>query len=289
MFITFLALIACSCGPGVTPTHDQQTATPRAPSAAAGPESTAATPSPEAAPTMTPVPTLPSPATETLAPGTTAESYIALYKIVVAGDYYAVHVAADGHAEYTRHSRSYEILERKEGNLGREGAAELCAQLRELGLYGLEASYPLEPAGEGTPEEEYEDVYYWIRVVDGEREKTILAHEAASPPELKQVIGTLMDTGSNLPEGDGAGRYLLAAGYDTLSYLRREEGMASLVLDERSRQMYPAVEMAVRGPCSLVSWQEQAGADAGQLFVPGTHMMEVMLSDERFIVLLLTQ
>jgi hypothetical protein len=212
---------------------------------------------------------------------------VALYKIFVAGDYYALHISASGQAEYTRHSRGYEILSHRKGDLGPEGAAGLLAQLEDQGFYELEGLYQPTPPGEGTPEARYEDVYYWIRAFDGRRDKTILAHEYASPPQLQQVIRTLMDAGSALPEGNGEGTFLLGLGYETLPYLRREEGMASLLLDEENRQVYPALEQAARHPCSLVSLEEQPGLDPEQLFPSGTHMMEVMLSDEPFVILLL--
>jgi hypothetical protein len=244
-------------------------------------------PSPTTAGTTILSPTLTGPSREIPSPQVPAGSHIALYKIVQAGDYYALSVAATGQAEYTRHSRTYDILVRKKGNLDPEQVNGLFAELHDLGFFEMEDHYLPARPGEGTPEIKREEVYYWISALDGRPKKTILANEYVAPAELQQLIRILLDVGSALPDGSDEGAFLSAVGYQVLPYLRREEGMASLVLDQETRASYPLLELAVHQPCSLVSFEEQPGLDPEALFPSGTHMMEVMLSDERSLILLL--
>lgn len=222
------------------------------------------------------------------APEAGQESYIIMYKSIVAGDYYALRILASGQAEYTNHSRVYEITARKQGDLGPELAADLFSLLAAKGFFELEEEYQLPPPEEGAPEEDIEDAYYWVATFDGQREKTVLSHEYARPPELQEITQALFDAVLQLPDEREEGAFLLALDYQLMPYLRREEGMPSLELDDQSVKGYPPLEKALHNPCSLVQIENLAESKVGQFFTPEIHMMEVMFSDKRFVVLLLT-
>ena len=138
-----------------------------------------------------------------------------------------------------------------------------------------------------------EDVYYWVGAFDGQQENAVLSHEYARPLELQEVIQALLDAALQLPDayeyGQAGDAFLLAVDYRIMPYLRREEGMPSLELDEQSVEEYPSLGKALHHPCALVRVESLAGSKVGQFFAPGVHMMEVTLSGRRFVVLLLTQ
>jgi len=221
------------------------------------------------------------------------EPYIVLYKVVTAGDYHALRISGDGQAEYTNHSRVYAITTRKRGDLEPGQVAHLFALLTDKGFFDLEQEYQLQPPEGGELEIAVEDVYYWVGAFDGQRENAVLSHEYARPLELQEITQALLDAVLQLPDECAYGQegdvFLLAVDYRIMPYLRREEGMPSLELDDQGVKEYPALEQALLHPCALVRVEDLAGSKVGQFFAPEIHMMEVMFSGRHFVVLLLTQ
>lgn len=213
--------------------------------------------------------------------------YAALYKSVVAGDYHALRISDSGDAEYTNHSRTYAITTHRRGNLSPEQTRALFALLASKGFFTLEEEYSLPPPSEGDPLEDVEDVYYWVEGFDGQEENAVLTDEYASPAELDGIIRTLFDAVIQLPEVPVAGASLLAVDNRILPYLRVEEGMVRLELDEQNAEEYPSLQDALAASCSIVQIENQIGSKEMQLFTAETHMMEVSSGDRQFVVLLL--
>ena len=144
--------------------------------------------------------------------------YAAIFKAVAAGDYHALHISDDGQAEYTRYNRAHEVVARKQGRLSAGTITDLLANPATTGYFGLAKEYP-----RPNSRDKIEDVYYWAEVSDGDRAKSILAHEKTAPPELKEII-TLnrfprdnvvpipclrIESGRLPPEKDGPGQLRL--------------------------------------------------------------------------------
>lgn len=214
--------------------------------------------------------------------------YIILYKSVIAGDYYALRITGDGLTEFTNYSRAYTIGTYKQGNLSSEQTRDLFAFLVDQRFFTLKDEYHLPTPQPDAPEEKYEDVYYWVEAFDGQRKKIILSHEYASPPELEKLIQALFNAVVNLPDSEIEGDFLLSVDYQILPYLRREEGILRLQLDEQSAKEYPALERSLYTPGSVVRIQSSIEPKTRQLFSSEAHMMEVVFSEKRFLVLLLT-
>lgn len=213
-------------------------------------------------------------------------SYIALYKVVTAGDYHAIHISGSGQAQYTNHSRTYEILTHKQDDLAPQVVTDLFALLVETGFFDLEEEYQLPPPSADEPELDFEDIYYWVEVVN-DQQKSVLSHELASPPELQAIIQKLFDVARQLPDVQEEGTFLLAVDYGLLPYLRQEAGMRSLELDAQGAKEYPPLEEALLSPGKLVPVEDSS--IVGQFYGPETHMMEVVFENRQFVVLLLTQ
>ena len=246
--------------------------------------------SPQRMPTLVVVPTSavssPTPAEASqVAPTsqveTAPDSYLAMYKAVLAGDYHALYIAADGQAEYTRHTRTYDIIERRKGTLDPAQVGKLFAQLDEQGFFDLKDEYPLSPGEEG------EEVYYWVGARQGQRQKTVLAHERATPPELNAITMMLFDLLPGLPEEESPGVSLLALDGQLLPALRVEEGMPQLQLNEQSVTEVPPLEVALSRLASLVRVENPAQSQVVQLYPVEGNMIEVVFDGRLYVVLLL--
>jgi hypothetical protein len=295
VFTVVLVVVMTACqvgsGPG-TPAGSVGTPPPIAPPPTATwtVEPSAAAPRPT--PTLVAIPSLvlPSPTpneASQAAPTSGVEippgSYIALYKAFLAGDYHAVCVTVDGQAEYTRHTRTYDVIARKQGTLGPAQVGKLFALLTDKGFFELEDEYRLSPADEG------EEVYYWVGASEGQREKTVLAHERAMPPGLNEITMMLFDTVLELPDEQTPGTFLLALDYRLLPVLRVEEGMPRLELDDQRVTEVLPLEVALRRPGSLVRVENPAQSEVVQFYPAEGNMIEVVFNGRPFVVLLLKQ
>jgi hypothetical protein len=212
---------------------------------------------------------------------------IVMYINVVAGDYSVLRILSSGQAEFTGYNRLNQILERRQGDLGTEGAARLFRLLEERGFFDLDSEYDVYPQAPGDTTV-YEDAYFWVRVsVEGRPERTVVAHEMARPPNLTEITTVLLGVVPQLPEVPARGTFAIAGDAEMLHYARLPEGKPDLELDGESVRQYPLLEQALRNPYSLVEVGTLEGAGLGEVLTGEVGTVEVVFEGQRFALLLL--
>jgi hypothetical protein len=212
---------------------------------------------------------------------------IVLYRNVVAGDYSVLRILSSGRAEFTGYNRLNQILERRQGDLRAEEAARLFQFLREGGFFDLDSEYDVYPQAPDDTKV-YEDVYYWLKVsAEGQPEKTVVAHEKASPLNLAEITAAFLSVVPQLPEVPARGTFVIAGDAEMLHHKWGVEGEPVLQLDDESVRQYPLLEQALRNPFSLVEVGTLEGAEPREVLSDEAGPVEVIFAGKRFALLLL--
>jgi hypothetical protein len=222
----------------------------------------------------------------TPANGFSSDEYVALFTNVVAGDYAALRIAADGSAQLTRWNRSNVLTERKEGRLEPQRLAQLRRGLsgedfrRLSGTYDV---YPLPPGGTLA----VEDVYYVLVHARASSTKVVVAHASVVPPSLRELLDTLRDASSALRDAPALGTFVMAGDHEVLGFKRFGAHGPTVTLTDEDLRAAPALARALSIPYSL---QSLPGPATGKLAAAATANPPGMVAStgsHRFDVLLL--
>jgi len=214
---------------------------------------------------------------------------IVFHTNIIVSHYRILHLSSSGQAEFTEYDKRSWIWMHRQGNVGAGRAAEIFHLLEQRGFYQLDEEYDIYPLPTDEPEIVYEDWYYVVKVsAAGRPDAAVLSHQKALPAELKTIVNTLEETISTLPERRVDGSYILAGDYEILRYKRPVRQEPTLRLDEEGLEAYPLLKKALERAFSPVQIETLEGTKLGEILTDKVGAVEVILGEERFVVLLLT-
>ena len=211
---------------------------------------------------------------------------IILYQNTVAGLYCIYRIEEGGQTENTCFVQGNLIVNHGGGSLSAELIEDLFNLIDDNGFFQLESEYDIYPL-DPDDTKVYEDIYYWLKVFQENRElHSVMAHEKAMPEPMVEITKLINDLASEISDQPLSGEYLLAGDIVMLTHKWGMSGYLLLELDRQELSNYPELQNAIDNPYSLLP-VNTLSPQLKDLLNSGNNILEVMVEGKRYIIFLL--
>ncbi|MBN1669045.1 MAG: hypothetical protein JW862_18270 [Anaerolineales bacterium] len=223
----------------------------------------------------------------TVEPPVAGPGQLVLFRNVLAGDYQLTSLSAAGELVFIRWNFLYQLLEYRGGTLPVETARQIFARLLGSEFMELAGFYALPTPSPDNPLL-YEDIYYLLDFSAGEQEKQIIAHTAALPPELAQLVRELETAAASIEQQPASGTYLLFGDHNMLGYKRYLEISRHAEISVNHLDAYPWLSELSARMYRLVRENELDAAGLSEQFDPGLLSLVITTPEGQYDLLRLT-
>lgn len=215
------------------------------------------------------------------------DSYVSLFRNVVAGDYRVLLVESSGQVELTEWNRLNQITSYKKGKISSDKTSEIFKLFFDQGFISMNVEYDLYPLPEDSTLV-YEDIYYVLKIQSDKLEKIVIAHEQVMPPNMQKIIAVLQMIEEQIQKTDALGNFLFAGDHQILGYKRfvSKDNFLSLTSDDLSK--YSELRDALNRPFSLLPIKNLHETTLAGVLNVENNSLEVDLGGKHYDVLLLT-